>query len=296
VGAITLLLGVGETALHFAGYGYSPHFARRARLSNGETIWRENRWCTAPYFSPALVRRPVPFRLPAKKAPGTYRIFVLGSSAAMGDPESSFSFARVLETMLHRAYPQRRFEIVNAAITATNSHIVRGIAEDCAALEPDLFIVYEGHNEVIGPFGPSAVFAPFLRSEAASRTVVWIKGTRIGQLLGAAGRAFKGGQGPPAEWGGMQMFLKQQIAADDPRLESVRAHFRANLLAIAAAGRGAGATTLFCTVLTNQRDFAPFLSQHRPGLTPAALANWQEHFAAAEQASRARDFPAAEQE
>jgi tetratricopeptide (TPR) repeat protein len=60
----------------------------------------------------------------------------------------------------------------------------------------------------------------------------------------------------------MGMFLQQQIAVDDPRLAAVRAHFRSNLLAIAAAGRRAGASTLLCTVATNQRDFAPFLSRN----------------------------------
>ncbi len=294
--AVALLLGVTEAALRLAGYGYSPHFARRAQLPGGETIWRENRWCTAPYFSPALVRRPVAFRLPEKKAPGTYRVFVLGSSAAMGDPESSFSFARVLETMLRAAYPRQRFEIVNAAITATNSHVARGIAADCARLEPDLFIVYEGHNEVIGPFGPSAVFAPFLRSEIATRATVWLKGTRTGQLLAATSRAFSGGPGAPEKWGGMAMFLHRKTTDDDPQLDAVRSHFRENLRAIAAAGQRAGASTLLCTVLTNQRDFAPFLSSHRPDLAPTDLARWDRHFAAAETAVQAKDFALAETE
>jgi tetratricopeptide (TPR) repeat protein len=208
----------------------------------------------------------------------------------MGDPEPSFSLARVLEAMLRAAWPQVRFEVVNAGVTAVNSHLVRRFAEDCARLEPDLFIVYEGHNEVIGPFGPSGVFAPFLRAQGAIRFALWLKGTRTGQLISAAGR-----RGVPADWGGMPMFLRQQIAMDDPRLEAVRDHFRANLLAIAGAARGAGATTLLCTVLANQRDFAPFFSQHRPDLSPTDLAHWQAAFAAAEKAARAGDFPAAGQ-
>ncbi len=287
--ALVLLLGGLEAGLRFAGFGHSAHFFRRVTLPGGETVWRENRWCTAPYFSEALVRRPQPVRLPLKKAPGTCRIFVLGSSAAMGDPEPSFSLARMLEAMLRAAYPAGRFEVVNAGVTAINSHLVRGIAADCARLAPDIFIVYEGNNEVIGPFGPAGVFAPFRRSEAALRTAVWLKTTRTGQLLGSLGR-----RGAPAEWGGMEMFLQQQLAADDPRLEAVRAHFRANLLAIADSGRRAGATTLLCTVLTNQRDFAPFLSRHRPGLTAEELARWESHLAAAAQAQVAGDLPAAE--
>jgi tetratricopeptide (TPR) repeat protein len=292
----TLLLFLGglELALRSVGYGYSPHFARSVTLPGGEKIWRENRWVTAPYFSPSLVRRPVPFRLPGKKAPGTYRIFVLGSSAAMGDPEPSFSISRTLEKMLRATYPAKNFEVINAGITAINSHLVRGIAEDCAQLEPDLFIVYEGNNEVIGPFGPVGVFTPFFRTEAIVRVAVWLKGTRTGQLVGAAVRKFRQGNKAPVDWGGMQMFLQQQIAVNDPRLDAVRALFRANLLAIADAAHAAGAHTLLCTVATNQRDFAPFLSEHRSDLKAADLARWQAAFNAAEKSARSGDLVAAE--
>jgi tetratricopeptide (TPR) repeat protein len=288
-----LLVGL-ELALRLAGYGFSPHFARRTATPSGERIWRENRSFTAPFFSPELVRRPVPFRLPTQKTPDTYRIFVLGSSAAMGDPEPSFSLARMLETMLRDAYPSLRFEVVNAGVTAINSHLVRGIAADCARLEPDLFIVYEGHNEVIGPFGPAGVLAPFLRSETAVRALVWLKGTRTGQFVAALGRSASGEPGAPDEWGGMQMFLNQQIAHDDPRLDFVRAHFRANLISIAERAHDSGARTLLCTVLTNQRGFAPFLSRHRPGLSADDLARWNEHLRAAQSAERAADLAAAE--
>jgi tetratricopeptide (TPR) repeat protein len=255
--ALTALLLIGaELALRLAGFGHSPHFFRKAKTADGETVWRENRNFTAPFFGETLVRRPQPVRLPLKKAPGTYRIFILGSSAAMGDPEPAFSLARVLEVQLRAAYPSVRFEVVNAAVTAINSHLVRGIAADCAQLEPDLFIVYEGHNEVIGPFGPTGVFTPFLKSEAAVRTLVWLKGTRLAQLAARLGR----NKNAPENWGGMEMFLKQQIRADDPRLATVRTHFRANLRAIIGDAFAAEATVMACTTATNQRDFAPFLS------------------------------------
>lgn len=284
--ATALLLGALELTLRFTGYGHSPHFARRVTLASGETVWRENRWCTAPYFSPALVRRPQPFRLPGKKAAGTYRVFVLGSSAAMGDPEPSFSLARVLESLLRAAYPEIRFEVVNAAITAINSHMVRDLAADCAQLEPDLFIVYEGHNEVIGPFGPAGVFAPFFRNGTAVRIAAALKRSRTGQLIADLHRRLADGDNTPADWGGMQMFLEQQIAHDDPRLAAVRAHFRDNLLAIAATAHDAGARTIVCTTLANQRDFAPFLSQHRPGLSAADLERVTAHLTAAREAER----------
>jgi tetratricopeptide (TPR) repeat protein len=278
LGLFGLLLGGLELGLRLCGYGHSPHFARTEKAADG-TVWlRENRWVTAPFFAPEIIRRPQPFRIPAAKAPGTYRVFVLGSSAAMGDPEASFSLARVLDVLLREAHPEIRFEIVNAGITAINSTVVRGIAADCAALQPDLFIVYEGNNEVIGPFGPGTVFAPFLGSPAAVRASVAVRRSRTGQLLAATARSFGRDRAAPADWGGMGMFLRHGIAAGDPRLAATRELFRENLAAIADSGRSAGATVFLCTVATNRREFAPFLSLHRPALDAAALARWQSAF------------------
>jgi len=276
--ALTMLvlgLAVLEFALRLGGYGASPHFARAARLPDGTRVWRDNRDCTVPYFGRELARRPLPFSLPQEKAKGSYRIFVLGSSAAMGDPEPSFSLARCLGAMLGAAYPEVHFEVVNAGVTAINSHVMRGIAADCSALSPDLLILYEGNNEVIGPFGPSGVFAPFLHSGAAIRAAAWLKGLRVGQLIASGSARLHGKGALPLEWGGMGMFLRQQLPVDDPRLELVRAHFGENLVASCRSASAVGARTLLCTVPVNERDFAPFLSLHRSDLSSAELARFE---------------------
>lgn len=286
---LALLLGGLELGLRLGGSGHSPRFYRMETAADGTTWIRENRWVTAPFFAPELIRRPQPFRLPATKGPRTYRVFVLGSSAAMGDPEASFSLARVLDTLLRSAHPEIDFEIVNAGITAINSTVVRGIAADCADLSPDLFIVYEGNNEVIGPFGPGTVFTSFLGSPAAVHASVALRRSRSGQLLAAAARQFGRDRQSPVDWGGIGMFLQHGIAADDPRLATTRALFQENLAAIAASGRAAGASVFLCTVATNRREFAPFLSLHRPGLAPAALTRWQAEFDAGLAATAAGD-------
>lgn len=293
--SVIVVLGLLEGGLRLAGYGHDARFFRVAHGADGTRWIRENRDFTLTYFPPALVRRPQPFRLAAKKPPQAYRIFILGSSAAMGDPDASFSLARVLALMLRTAYPEIDFEVVNAAITAINSHVVRDIAADCTELAPDLFIVYEGHNEVIGPFGPAAVLAPFLRSEMAIRASLAVKRTRTGQLLGALARHLGAGNDVPADWGGMEMFLEHEITMRDPRLDSVQARLVENLRAIADRAQSAGARVLLCTVLTNQKDFAPFLSRHRAGLDDAARVRWEEAFAAGNAAAAAGDWTQAEQ-
>lgn len=273
--SVVLFFGGLEGVLRLVGSGHATRFYHTEKAGDGTTLLRENRWFVAPWFSEELIRRPVPFRLPARKADNAYRIFVLGSSAAMGDPEASFSISRMLGLMLEEAYPEIHFEVVNAAITAINSHVVREIADDCARLEPDLYILYEGNNEVIGPFGPAGVFTPFLRSRAGINTVTTLRQSRTGQLLGDLAHRLGRDQETLEEWGGMRMFLEQQFPADDPALEDVRDRFRENLESIIASGQKAGARTLLCTVLTNQKDFPPFLSAHRPGLSALQLEQWQ---------------------
>lgn len=293
----TLLLGLAllvlEAGLRVFGYGHASTFHREVVTADGRHWWRENPHVTTPYFSPELRRRPQAFRLPVEKPARSYRLFVLGSSAAMGDPEPAFSLSRTLEVLLRAAYPNIHFEVVNAGITAVNSHVVREVAADCAAMQPDAFIVYEGNNEVIGPFGPGTVFTPFLRSSGAIRAATILRRSRTGQLAAAAARGF--GRDAGAEWGGMQMFLQHEITADDPRLVTTRELFRENLAAIAESGRDAGALVLLCTVATNVRDFAPFLSRHRANLASSELADWQGMVEAGRRALAAGNTTAAVQ-
>ncbi len=82
---------------------------------------------------------PVPVVLNTEKTPGTFRVFVLGESAAMGFPEPSVSFARVLEVLLRTPYsPSRRFIQGNLAVRRTRTgqllaSLVQGAKGDGAA-------------------------------------------------------------------------------------------------------------------------------------------------------------------
>jgi len=201
------------------------------------------------FFSPSLARTPVPCVLRDPKPPHTYRIFLLGSSAAMGVPDPAFSFGRMLEVMLREAWPDRRVEVVNAAMTAINSHALVPIASDCARYQPDLFLVYAGNNEVVGPYGPGTVFARFSSSLPLIRASIWARSTRVGQWFR---------RDPPQEWGGMEMFLNRQVRHDDPRLAAVYSHYRQNLTEVARIARAAGARVIFSTVATNRKDQPPF--------------------------------------
>ncbi|MGB8368108.1 MAG: hypothetical protein WCF71_02315 [Verrucomicrobiia bacterium] len=77
----------------------------------------------------------------------------MGESAARGEPEPPYAASRYLETLLNERFPNTHFEVINLGITAINSHVILPIARDCAHADGDLWIIYMGNNEMVGPFG-----------------------------------------------------------------------------------------------------------------------------------------------
>lgn len=275
---LALLLAL-EAGLRLFSYGHSASFFLKADFG-GRRVFIENQDFAKRYFPPGLARSPQPLVLPAEKAPGTVRIFVFGESAAMGDPEPSFGLPRMLETLLRARHPDRRFEVVNVAATAINSHVVRHIARDCARRQGDVWIVYMGNNEVVGPFGAGTVFGAQTPGLGFIRASLAIKATRAGQFLDSIRHRLLRPTATPANWEGMEMFLKQQIPASDPRMARVHAHFRRNLEDLLNLGRAAGAKLIVSTVAANLKDCPPFGSMHRAGLADATLAEWDKAFRA----------------
>jgi tetratricopeptide (TPR) repeat protein len=198
----------------------------------------------------------------------------------MGIPDPAYSFGRILEVMLREQYPGVQFEVVNAAMTAINSHVAREIARDCAAREPDLFVVYLGNNEVVGPYGPGTVFQRWSPSLGMVQANLRMKTTRVGQLLGETVGSFRRNEGTPDRWRGMEMFLNNPVTADDPRLAAVYESYRRNLSDICGIARRVGAGVVLSTVAVNLRDCPPFASRHRVGLAPGDLATWESLYQA----------------
>ncbi len=245
-----------EGFLRLVGYGYSTSLFKPRRIG-GEDFLIENDKFSLRFFPPELARSPGPFRMKAHKAPGSYRIFILGESAAMGDPEPAYGAGRYLEVLLRERFPAATFDVVNVAFTAINSHVILPIARECAAQEGDLWIIYMGNNEMVGPFGAATVFGARAAPVELVRAGLAIQRTRLGQLLAGARRLVKGRSASPS-WGGMQMFLGNQVPPDSPLKEPVYRGFQKNLRDILRVGGASGANILLNTVAVNLRDCPPF--------------------------------------
>jgi tetratricopeptide (TPR) repeat protein len=275
-----LLFILLELVLRVAGYGF-PANAMIRYEENGRVFYCDNVKFCWRFFPKEIAREFNPFKISASKSKDSYRIFVLGASAAQGEPDGAFGFGRFLKVMLEDRYPGINFEVIIAATAAINSHVVLEIAKDCARHEPDLFVIYLGNNEVTGPYGAGTVFSPLSPSLSMIRMGIAFKATKLGQLLTDITEWVGAGKSRPKAWRGLEMFLEKQVRADDRRLEMVYRHFQRNLEDIVRIGSESGAKILVSTVGCNLKDSPPFASLHRPDLTGQDKAKWDSLYARA---------------
>jgi len=264
-----LLIAAIEASLRLFGYGYRSEFTVPC-IVQGRSAFCDNDHFTWQFFPPGAFRLPPAFAIPAEKRPGTFRIFIVGESAAQGDPEPSYGFARHLEVMLRERFPAVNFEVINTGITAVNSHVLLPVTRDLAQRQGDLFVLYIGNNEVVGPFGPQSALTAHGSSLALIRAGIYFRSLRLGQLLEAGLRS-----SAHREWRGMEMFLEQQVAADATAMTGVYQNFRSNLHDIIEVARSSGARVLVSTVGVNLKDCAPFASLHRTDLAREDRVTWE---------------------
>jgi tetratricopeptide (TPR) repeat protein len=284
-----LLLVVIEGALRMAGFGHPTSFFVRLPGAGDNTLVENGRFGWR-FFPREAARSPSPLRIHAAKAAGTIRIFVLGESAALGDPKPAYGVGRYLEVLLKERFPGSKFEVVCVAMTAINSHAILPIARECARLQGDAWVVYMGNNEMEGPFGANTVFGPTAPGLPFIRATLALKATRLGQGLEDLGRRLKSAPDQPANWEGMKTFLRQQLPPEDSRRKKVYAHFQRNLEDIVRAALDSGARPVLCTVASNLKDCAPFASLHRDGLAADDLATWKKLYEQARQLESTNRF------
>lgn len=284
-----VLLGVLEVGLRLSGYGFDPHFFRTVQIG-GQEFLVQNDDFSFSFFPKEIARNPGALRMPVHKAPGTYRIFIFGESAAMGDPEPFYGAGRYLEVLLREKFPDTKFDVVNTAFTAINSHVIVPIARECAQHDGDFWIIYMGNNEMVGPFGAATVFGWQAPPLPYVRLVTTLQRTRTGQLVTFLARKFSSHSARPASWGGMKMFLQNQILPDSPLKENVYRNFQKNLDDIVRVGLDSGAKVLLNTVAVNLKDCPPFASVTNRQLSPADRAEFDRLFATARQAAAQSNY------
>ena len=132
---LVVLLELGLTLVRC---GYSPELFVK-HVVDGRKSYINNIFYTQKFFTPELIRTPVPLVVDRHKAENTIRIAIAGESAAIGDPDYSFGFGRILKIMLEDNHPDINFEIINTSILAVNSHVILPVVKETQKKSNQMF-------------------------------------------------------------------------------------------------------------------------------------------------------------
>ncbi|MBN1302438.1 MAG: SGNH/GDSL hydrolase family protein, partial [Melioribacteraceae bacterium] len=117
------------------------------------------------------------------KTDSTFRIFVMGGSSTAGFPYAyNITFPKYLQRKLNLLYPNMNIEVINLGITAHNSYTIADLADEVLEQEPDLILIYAGHNEYYGVLGVGSSVA-YGNSRFVTKLMIFLNRTKTYQLI-----------------------------------------------------------------------------------------------------------------
>jgi tetratricopeptide (TPR) repeat protein len=162
---LLLLLVLTEVALRV----FVPSLSSPLFIRTSDTMIEVNREYLEKFFpaSSVLIPELKPAKLQYPKPPGLFRVVCLGGSSMFGVPyEMTANIPGIFRKQLRHSMPGKEVEVINLASSAINSNVIKDLAEKSLSLQPDLILLYMGHNEFYGPDGIGVSFLerhlPFL--------------------------------------------------------------------------------------------------------------------------------------
>lgn len=74
-------------------------------------------------------------------------------------------------------------EVINLGMTAVNSYVINDLAKHVENLNPDVIIIYAGHNEYYGSFGVGSTQNNIGTSIRTKRLILWLKDFLVYQFI-----------------------------------------------------------------------------------------------------------------
>ncbi len=223
--------------------------------------------------------RAEPFRHP--KPPGVVRVCCIGGSTMAGYPFTyNGTLPALLTDRLEAALPDAEVEVVNLAVSAVASYTVLDLARHVMRFDPDLLVVYSGHNEFYGALGaasrvrgglPRPLILLHLRLQDVSLyRVIW-------SLIGR-----RGTHGRPPDVTLMARMVGQPcVPRESAAYRRAVRIYAANMRDLARLCAKHRVGLVVCELVSNLRDQPPFPVCGEDGRSPA-----HELFASARERER----------
>ena len=209
-----------------------------------------------------------------EKPDSTIRIFVLGGSTTAGYPYLySGTFAAIMKGLLQQSYPGREIEVINLGMTAVNSYTVRDFARECLRYDPDLILIYAGHNEFYGALGSaSSQHSLFGTNRTLTLLYLKLKRLRLYQLLQNTILKLQPKKHSQDSRTLMaRMAQNQAIPYHSTLYRKTLTIFQRNLQDIINWTQQQQVPLLLGTLVSNLKDLPPFVSLHDPRVNPQTV-------------------------
>lgn len=209
-----------------------------------------------------------------RKPADTIRVMTFGGSANAGWPHSPpHRWTDYLAHALQRAYPGKRFEVINLGAHACASYRVRMIFDDAIAAAPDVIVIYSGNNEFVEKRSyaldfPGKPAVDWLKAHSVLINVASQWWSRPSQVLDGTGR-----QGASEHVWAHTQRIAAELRNDPAQYRAVLDHYRYSIGHMVQRGVASGAKVLVLTVPVNLRDWGPAVSVDR--LTGEARASFE---------------------
>jgi lysophospholipase L1-like esterase len=270
------MVGVVEFALRQFPTLQMPPFTVELAQVDGLTLRSINPDYARRFFSgvdvPGMRMTPHPYVDPLARS--SLRVVVAGGSTIQGYPHPRrLTTPAYLQAMLEDVWPSRQIDVFNLGITAVSSFAVAQAVEDAMILDPDIVIVYTGHNEVYGVYGSGSLSqggSSILAKNVHYSVMQWGMSALVRQALDSIRPQ---ADDPPASLLRV-MSAAGTVDAEDPRRRQAADNLRENLRKIAETCRANGVQLVLCTLVSNERGFA--VSYSEPKLDAGKLEQWRE--------------------
>jgi len=225
------------------------------------------------FFSTKNIPFSVESFIEKEKKENSFRVFVLGASSGAGYPyHSSASMSKFIRKKLEILYPELTIEVPNISMAAINSYTIRDLIPEIIKKDPDLILIYLGHNEYYGALGVGS-FESFGSSRFLINTTLWLNKFRTIQLLRnivyIASGFFSSSEGVTSGTLMARMAQEKFINYNSEIFKAGISQFEGNLWDILSSFKEEGIPVIAGTLVSNLKDQKPFVSIN-DGLYPPA--------------------------
>lgn len=203
-------------------------------------------------------------RFAAEKPAGVRRVFCVGGSTTYGRPYTDVvSFPGWLRELLPLVDPDTAWEVINAGGVSYASYRVAVVVDELTAYEPDLVVIYTGHNEFLeertyGEVRDTSGLLLGLGAALRDTALFTLARRAVGTAPREVERFELGAEVETILDGSVGL---EAFERDDELAAGVAAHYRDSLERMVLASRAAGAEVLLVVPASELADCAPFKSE-----------------------------------